>query len=678
MSVNLELRTIAGALISTVNVEPLQAVRDILQIAAVTSCAEVDTSDGSRRSLVRGGDVLAPDRSIQSYGLSTGDVLYLVRVPRAPTRINLFANRFLGPAGLTRLVAELPCKDGFPMCALDVGHCGLKGVDGAYAVAAFATASRSLAKLKCGGNAMGAAGVNGLAERLQGSRVSLETVSVRDCGLCRDSGGAAVARLFHAVSGKDLCISGNPELGAAGLLAFISESPNLAGLRALDAGFCGLAGMDGGSTLANLLLSSGLEELTLSGNQSLEGIGIATFANSLPSGWCSTNLKELILEGCGIQGQAGGVAIAQLVKHTATLQELSLSDNEYFGVEGVRALCEEMSDDLVLTSLHLGRTGLKGAESGTAVAQLVCKATHLRELGVQNNAEFGCSGARALVSGLPQANCLRELDFTTCGITDLPGSGILADLVRACPGLEILSVGMNGALTAEGMAALERAFSSGIEDSGWGLRALHLESCSLQGSAGGRALASLVSRLPLLDQLGLLCNPGLGADGILALAEGIPTRIPLRCVGVEACGLVGAAGGAASAALVRALPALEELGLSSNTGLGAEGLVAFAAALQSLQSSMPHVKQLDLGDCGLEGASGGRTVAKVVAAAPSLERLSVARCDALEAQGVCALLDSLPPGSLLSSLDVGHCGIGRGGFDDGTRVGASLSKFLAC
>lgn len=303
------------------------------------------------------------------------------------------------------------------------------------------------------------------------------------------------------------------------------------------------------------------------------------------------------------------------------------------------------------------------------------KAAYLRELDMQNNAGLGCSGLRALISGLPHGNSLIELDFTACGITDLPGSWILADLVKACPGLEILSIGMNGVLTVEGMAALERAFSTGSEDGGSRLQALHLESCSLQGAAGGRALASLVSRLPGLEQLGLLCNPGLGAQGIHALAEGIPKRIPLRCVGVEACGLVGAAGGAASAALVRALPALEELGLSSNTELGTEGLLAFAT---SLQLAMPRMRQLDLVDCGLEGVAGGHIVAKVVAAAPSLERLSVARCDGLGAQGVCALLDSLPPGSLLSSLDVGHCGIGQGGSDEGARVGASLSKFLAC
>lgn len=299
MSLKLELRTFAGALVSTVVVEPLQTVRDILKIAAATSGADLDTGDGSRRSLVRGGDVLPLDSSIQSCGLSTGDVLYLIRVPRAPTRINLFANRSLGAAGLSDLVAELPCQDGFPMSALDVGHCGLKDSFGAVAIASFARSSRSLDRLKCGGNSLGAVGVTRLAEQLQGSHVSLETVSVRDCGLCGDSGGAAVAKLFLAVSGKHLCMSGNPELGAVGLQAFIQESPDLASLRSLDAGFCGLTGV----AVANLLLSTGLEELTLSGNQCLEGLGVATFANSLPSGWCSTTLKVLVFEGCGIQGQ---------------------------------------------------------------------------------------------------------------------------------------------------------------------------------------------------------------------------------------------------------------------------------------------------------------------------------------------------------------------------------------
>mmetsp|Transcript_112814 Transcript_112814/g.224418 ORF Transcript_112814/g.224418 Transcript_112814/m.224418 type:complete len:675 (-) Transcript_112814:100-2124(-) len=674
MSFNLEVRTIAGDLVSKVDVGPLQAVRDILQSATAASSTEEDKGDGSRRSLVHGGQVLALDSSIQSYGLCAGDVLYLIREPRAPTRINLFANHSLRTAGLSDLVAELSCQDSFPMSALDVGYCGLRGAEGASAIAVFARASRSLEQLKCSGNGLGAVGVAELAERLQGSHVSLETVSIRDCGLCGESGGVAVAKLFHAVSGKDLCISGNPELGVAGLLAFIRESPDLAGPRSLDAGFCGLTGADGGSSLANLL-SGGLEKLTLSCNQCLEGLSTATFANSLPPGLCSTKLKVLVLDGCGIQGRKGGLIVSQLWKRAINLQELSLSDNERFGVEGVRALCEGMSEDSLLTSLCLSRTGLQGAESGTAVSQFLRKAPDLQELDVQNNAELGCNGVHALVSGLPPGNRLRELDFATCSIEDLPGSGILSDLVKACPDLEVLSIGMNGMLTAEGIAMLEQAFSSCKENGGCRLRALHLEGCSLRGAAGGRALASLVSCLPRLEQLGLLCNPDLGAEGVLALAEGISDRIPLRCVGVEACGLAGAAGGIASGALVRALPALEELGLSSNTALGAEGLVAFAT---SLQPTMPHMKQLDLVDCGLEGAAGGHIVAKVVAAAPSLQRLSVARCNNLGAQGVCALLDSLPPGSLLSSLDVGHCGIGQGGVDDGARVGASLSKFLAC
>jgi len=159
-----------------------------------------------------------------------------------------------------------------------------------------------------------------------------------------------------------------------------------------------------------------------------------------------------------------------------------------------------------------------------------------------------------------------------------------------------------------------------------------------------------------------------------ALANLVVSKMPSlqESLGIEGCGLAGAAGGRAAARLLEALPQLWELGLSGNDELGAEGLLALAEDLP--RSNV--LRLLDLQDCGLVGARGGSALASLVQALPLLQELDLERIPDFSAEGISTFLREGPSvGSQLCSISFGECGLA--GPVDGRLVGAALAEFLA-
>ncbi|CAE8643785.1 unnamed protein product [Polarella glacialis] len=659
----LDVRTLAGSVVASVSAETADSVASVLLRLGSSSSA------GVRHWLAHDGKVLPAEATLASCGLKDGDVVCLVTAHRAPAQLSLNHNE-LGAVGLHALAANLPRR--CLLSLLDLRGCGLEGIEGGEAVGSALRAAPHLEELKLASNhGLGPRGVTRVAQVLSGLSAScLKSIEISSCGLQGVEGGKAVASLASAAPAlEELGLFGNSKLGPSGIAAAVESMTGLHLIQLLNVGFCGFSGSAGGRALAGAILAMpSLKKVRASGNQSLCAAGIDSMLKCLSIQ--SVGLVDLELEGCGLSGLEGGAALARLLLHCSKIEKLSLSDNIGLGSEGVCGFSSGLLASTCLKSLQLGRANLVSSDGGTAVASVLGKATALQELSLLGNDGLGAAGMQALASQWPSANFMTLLDLSLCGIFTVAGAQALAEVLNKCPCLEILSLSSNE-LRACGLRELQACLSGPLR-----LKAFHVEHCGLAGADGGLALVELiVGRMPVLCELGLLCNADFGEAGVHELAHGLLSGALelLSVLGVENCGLSGESGGKAAAELVKAMPGLEDLGLSSNE-LGAAGLAAFARALPL----EPALRWLQLEDCGLEAEEGGRAAALLVRAAPFLEHLVLANNELLGIAGVVAMLEELrgAGGSLrLGSLNLDSCGLGSSD-RDGAALGAALGVLL--
>jgi hypothetical protein len=126
------------------------------------------------------------------------------------------------------------------------------------------------------------------------------------------------------------------------------------------------------------------------------------------------------------------------------------------------------------------------------------------------------------------------------------------------------------------------------------------------GPAGARALgdALCLGANTTLLSLALDCNEAIGDEGVAGLARGLTTNRALKMLSLAACSIGPRGAAALGAALKSPLCVLEKIDLSGNA-IGAEGLLALAegaAASKTLQA-------LVLSNCTIAGGCGSGAAA---------------------------------------------------------------------
>lgn len=223
------------------------------------------------------------------------------------------------------------------------------------------------------------------------------------------------------------------------------------------------------------------------------------------------------------------------------------------------------------------------------------------------------------------------------------------------------------------------------------LREVHIEHARLdftwQPEAVRRLARALFDSRRTLDSLTLtVCELGYGGAAVVcdSLATA-PTRTQLQCLDLSLNGL--AMPGARSIAKVLPhLPALRALRLSSNA-LGVDGARELASGLRVVAATLQELDVAENGlgpsgvgffcECGLQlqtlivgrnwlkAEEGGVLVSLLSPMAGTLTRLDIAG-NKLEAAGMRALLEQLPPLPSLTALDLTQCQFGTAAFAGGS------------
>ena len=401
----------------------------------------------------------------------------------------------------------------------------------------------------------------------------------------------------------------------------------------------------------------GLQSLKLNYNE-LGWAGLEAFTHGLP---VDASLLQLELASCQLEGTDGGQAVGELLaaECSAALEELHLSRNMQLGADGAMALIQSLPQVNVLRTLGFDGCGLQGSAGGRALAALVCAAPALERLHVGNN-PLGQAGIKALAEGFPEQNGIKELRVFNCGFHGPPGGRSIGALVRKAKSMEVLDV-IHNALMPDGLHALARALPSATA-----LKHVDVAFCELDASAGGQGVAALTGKALGLQGLCLAGNT-LGSLGVNSLASGIPDSHSLKEVNLQCCGLRGATGGRAMAALWRRAPRLTRISLTGNKGLGNQGVEAIA-------HNMPEgseLQEIALACCGLKGTEGGKAVATIIQQAKMLEIVGAAD-QPLGLEGVKALVSHVPSECAVQKAFL--CNVGLEGPSGGRAIAALLRK----
>ena len=417
------------------------------------------------------------------------------------------------------------------------------------------------------------------------------------------------------------------------------------------------------------------------------------------------DLNELQASGHAI-GEVGAQALGGwLGDERCALRRIAIGDAS-FGAAGLRALATGMRGGRCpLHSLDLSLKGLKGSQSGDALAALLASCTALRELSLARNPSLGSDGLAPLamtgVLASPLGTTLLSLDLSDAGLDDT-ALGLLADAASspidrgALQALQTLKLSHNPLIGTDGggstieLEALLRSVPS--------VRALHLESCALGHAAAasiGRAVGGGNGLGGAPPPLAELCELRLGENSQLLRSSGPPSAseaskrasmprafihsaIPTRAEYEAALQLPPEEGAAIErAAAERAVAAGRADGSDGPLGnAGADvcepgGLSAAASVLLDGIRGAPKLSTLSLAACAagdsVAAALAGRARAPWTSPLTSLDM----RSNALSAKGARSLL-RLPQLESLALFDNPQVGMAGGG--DGSSLASGLDE----
>jgi len=239
--------------------------------------------------------------------------------------------------------------------------------------------------------------------------------------------------------------------------------------------------------LLQLSKSPKIRELSLQRNGCLGADGVEAFTQALPE---NTVLERLSLGSCGLEGTAGGLALATLANMLGPeLKSVCLRGNVELKTVGLMTFSEHLAENNELEEVDLGKCGLQESGGGWASAAVVHKTTKLELLQLNDNESLGPQGMAAFILNLPWDLPLKSIDVGNCGLSEPVDVRVVAGIFRRAPSLVRLNLNETRMLSNAGIAALVKAMPSNLD-----LSCLNVNSCGLEGAEGGRVVADLLAR----------------------------------------------------------------------------------------------------------------------------------------------------------------------------------------
>lgn len=201
---------------------------------------------------------------------------------------------------------------------------------------------------------------------------------------------------------------------------------------------------------------------------------------------------------------------------TVCIHRLELSGNALTDAS-LPPLASLLSSGCLTTALHLSQNALTGVGVESHLVPSLRQCPTLQALDLSFNPSLGDGGVGGLVeclSDTPPTHALLSLDFSSTGL----GVGGAWRVARAfaslgcCPRLATLNLSFNPGLGDEGVGALAAGLAVGGPPA---LKTLHLDGCGF-GDTGMLALAAALATAPLLT-LTCTANPGVTLGPTLLL-----------------------------------------------------------------------------------------------------------------------------------------------------------------
>ena len=259
--------------------------------------------------------------------------------------LDLSGNRVVTGIGHMALGESLKRNRGLK--TLNISHCGIDE-EGMMSLASALEMNGSLEELDLSGNrVVTGIGHMALGESLKRNR-GLKTLNISCCGMDDQSMISLASALEMNGSLEELDLTWNRAVTGIGLMALGESLKRNRGLKTLNISHCGMDDQGMMSLASALEMNSSLEELDLSGNRVVTGIGHMALGESLKR---NRGLKTLNISHCGIDDQ-GMMSLASALEMNGSLEELNLSWNEVTGI-GLMALGESLKRNRGLKSLML-------------------------------------------------------------------------------------------------------------------------------------------------------------------------------------------------------------------------------------------------------------------------------------------------------------------------------------
>ena len=320
-------------------------------------------------------------------------------------------------------------------------------------------------------------GVVHIAEILRHSNC-FKTLDISRCGIGDEGMKSLASALEMNGSLEELVLSGNRAVTGIGLMALGESLQRNGGLKTLDISYCSIDDKGMKSLASALEMNGSLEELNLRGNDAVTGIGHMALGESLKR---NRTLKTLNISYCSIDDQ-GMKSLASALEMNGSLEELDLTWNPAVTGIGYMALGESLKRNRGLKTLNISQCCIDGQGVKSLASALEMNGS-LEELNLRGNVAITGIGHMALGESLKRNRGLKTLDISYCDIDD-QGMKSLASALEINDSLEELNLRGNVAITGIGHMALGESLKRNR-----GLKTLNISSCGIDDQ-GVKSLAS--------------------------------------------------------------------------------------------------------------------------------------------------------------------------------------------
>ena len=410
-------------------------------------------------------------------------------------------------------------------------------------------------------------------------------------------------------------------------------------LKTLNISYCGIDDQGVKSLASAIEMNGSLEELNLSGNDAVTGIGHMALGESLKR---NKTLKTLNISSCGIDDQ-GMKSLASALEMNGSLEELNLTGNDAVAGIGHMALGESLKRNKTLKTLNISSCGIDDQGMKSLASALEMNGS-LEELNLTGNDAVTGIGHMALGESLKRNKTLKTLNISSCGIDD-QGMKSLASALEMNGSLEEMNLSGNRVGTGIGYMALGESLKRNR-----GLKTLNISYCDIDEQCM-KSLASAFEMNSSLAVLDLSWNNAVTGIGLMALGESLKRNRGLKTLNISHCG-IDDQGMKSLASALEMNGSLEELDLGWNDAVTGIGLTALGESLKRNRG----LKSLNISYCSIDD-QGVESLASALEMNGSLEELNLRGNRAVTGIGHVALGESLKRNRGLMTLNISYFGI---------------------